>query len=213
MKKILFVPMCILIASVCTFAQPIVGGGIQGGINFATLGGDGSTGSEGTTQYAFGGYLEIQYPSGFAIQPEFMCSVKGLCIPINESVYNGSYYVQVTGTATQTLSYFDILMLLKYNLPTEGVGFGLYAGPSLGVLMSASIKAETNMGNIPARDNKEIYSNTDIGIVVGAGLKIPMGEIGLTLDARYNIGVTSVDKGGIGKVYNRVFSILAGLAF
>jgi hypothetical protein len=204
MKNLLSLTMLFIFAFSLSSSQLSITKGIKGGVTFAGIGGEGGTGSESTTQFCVGGFLEILFPGGASFQPEVLYSVKG---------FGGT--VNLFGTnikLTQRVSYIDIPMLLKYNLPTPEVGVSFYGGPSLGILLGATLDGEVN-GVTSSTDNKDIYGSPDLGIIIGTGVKIPLTTISLTLDARYYFSIKSIDKDGTGKVYNRDASLLAGLAF
>lgn len=108
MKRIGFLIGVMIFIVVTSFAQVDVGKGIKGGLNFATVGGsDAPSSIKSTTQYSVGGFLDIKFPMGVAIQPELLYSVKGY----GETVVVSGYSYD----GTQTLSYLDIPVLLKYN--------------------------------------------------------------------------------------------------
>jgi hypothetical protein len=195
----------LFIASTVAIAQVTVTKGIKVGLNFASIGGEGSGGTSSTTQYCAGVFFEIQLAGVIAIEPEVLYSVKGFSI--------SSALLVPGASVTQTLSYIDIPVLLKINLPTPGVSFGFYAGPSIGLLVGAKLKGEAPGVPTAEVDNKDVWASTDAGLVIGTGIKIPLGLASLTLDARYNMGLSQIDKDGLSKSYNRVFSIMAGIGF
>lgn len=51
-------------------------------------------------------------------------------------------------------------------------------------------------------------AKSDVGAVVGIGI----GFSSLRIDARYNMGLSTLDKNGTFKMYNRVISAYVGLS-
>ncbi len=200
MKKILTTLISFVLFASVGFAQLGISNGIKGGLNLATFGGsDVDPDVKATTQFAMGGYLELRLPIGISIQPEVLYSVKG------------SKFVQsivgVTYTNTQTITYVDIPVLLKYHLPVPILRPSIFVGPSFAVLVAANMHSE-GAGSSSDTNNKDTFPTSDAGVVIGAGLTLPILLLDLNLDVRYDYGLSSLDKNGKANVYNRVVSIL-----
>ena len=207
MKNGFCVAMFILLVSTVAFGQLGIGisKGIKGGLNFATFGGsDAQSGVTSNTGLAAGVFAEISLPGPISIQPEVLYSVKG-------------YKLDVPGisSTTGTYSYIDIPVLVKfYLLPLPVFKPFFFAGPSFGFLMSAKEKKDnTFLGTSSEADVKYNTTGTDIGLVIGVGAKLSLIVIDLTVDARYNMGLSTLDKSGNAKVYNRVVAVYVGIAF
>jgi hypothetical protein len=185
-------------------AQVDIGKGLVVGLNFASAGGsDVPSSFSSTTQYSFGGFLDIKLPAGIALQPEILYSVKGA---------SGTF---LNTNGTTKISYLDIPVLVKYTFPGVGVKPVIFAGPSLGIKLSAKVKIDASGETMDIKDH---INSTDFGLVIGAGVEIPLSAISLVADARYNFGLSRVVKsgyitGGDANIYNRVFSINAGVEF
>lgn len=188
-----------LVFLTASLSQAQVGFGIKGGVNFANVGGaDAPPNSKTLTGFAAGGYLEISLPMLFTIQPEVLYSQKGFTADENFLGTN----VKVTGS----LNYLEIPVLLKYSLPVPVVKPSLYAGPAMGILLSAKGKAEA-AGQSQEEDIKSQTANTDFGLVLGASANVAI----INVDVRYTLGLTTIDKNGTTKGYNRVWSIMVGI--
>jgi hypothetical protein len=199
MKKVLFLITLVLTISAMTFGQLNISKGIKAGLNFATVGGsDVPSSTSSITQFTGGVFIQLGLPLGIVIQPEALYSVQGAVASDNGA------------TATGTYSYLDIPVLIKYNLPLPVLKLGIFAGPSLGILLSANNETQHG-GQTINTDIKSYMPGTDLGVVFGAGAELPV--IGLTVDARYNLGLTSLDNVGNANVFNRVFSIMVGVIF
>jgi hypothetical protein len=172
--------------------------GIKAGANFANVNGDGLDGASTSTLTGFNGgvYFKLPLAPHVAIQPELVYSGQGFKTDVN------------TGTATVTVSqhanYFNIPVLLKY---THFTGLFLETGPQLGFLMSANEKAQGI-----SQDDKSSFNSAEFAWVFGVGFKIPTTQ--LSIDARYNLGISNVinndnnsSSNGGNTVHNGVFQI------
>jgi hypothetical protein len=90
------------------------------------------------------------------------------------------------GATDYNLDYINVPVLLQYMFDN---GFRLQAGPQLGFLVSA--------------DNKENLNPIDIGVGFGASYVVP--STGFGIDARYNLGLSNINKDDAVKSTNRGF--------
>ncbi|MCX6143245.1 MAG: porin family protein [Ignavibacteriales bacterium] len=198
MKKTGFSILLLCIFSSAAFAQLGISKGLIGGLNMASLSGaDVSSDAKGVTGYAAGLYLEINIPGPFSIEPEALYSMKGSKIAIGNNTFTDNY------------AYVDIPVLLKYFLPIPVVRTYLYAGPSYSILLSAKRKTEGSTVTNSEVDVKNAIAGNDLGAVVGLGI----GFSGLRVDARYNLGLSTIDKNGTYKMFNRVAAVYVGIGF
>jgi len=84
----------------------------------------------------------------------------------------------------QKLDYVNIPVLLQFMFDN---GFRLQAGPQLGLLVSA--------------DNKNDLNSIDLGVGLGVSYVVP--STGFGLDARYNHGLSNINKNDAVKSFNR----------
>lgn len=197
MKRLICILAFGVLFTACSFAQ--IGLGIKGGVNFANLSGtDAPPNSKTLMGFAAGGYLEISLPLLFTIQPEILYSQKGTTFD------QGFFGVNIK--TTEKLNYLEIPVLVKYSFPVPVLKPSLYAGPAMGILLSAKTKTET-VGLSREEDIKSQTTSTDFGLVVGASAHVAI----ITLDVRYTSGLTTIDKNGTTKGYNRVWSIMVGI--
>lgn len=197
MKRIIcLLAFCVLFTA---YSVAQIGLGIKGGVNFANVGGtDAPPGAKTLTGFAAGGYVEISLPLLFTIQPEILYSQKGT-----------TYDQTVLGTnfkVTAKLNYLEIPVLVKYSFPVPVVKPSLYVGPAMGILLSAKGTVEAG-GQSQEEDIKDQTTSTDWGLVVGASAHIAI----ITVDVRYTLGLTTIDKAGTTKGYNRVVGIMVGI--
>ncbi len=197
MKHLTIIAALVIIFAAPSYSQ--VGIGIKGGVNFANVSGaDAAPNSKTKTGFVAGGYLTISLPMLFTIQPEVLYSQKGFTA--DETIFGTS--VKVTGS----LNYLEIPVLVKYSFPVPVVKPSLYAGPAMGILLSAKAKGEAS-GQSQETDIKDQTTSTDWGLVLGASANIAI----ITVDVRYTLGLTTLDKTGSSKDYNRVFAIMVGI--
>lgn len=93
-------------------------------------------------------------------------------------------------------SYINIPVMLKIYL---AAGINLQAGPQFGFLSSAELDGV---------DAKDAYKKSDISAALGLGWDLPFG---LTIDARYNLGLSDLNDSGTGDaIKNQVIQISLG---
>jgi hypothetical protein len=196
MKKGFLLVLLLAVAASIGFAQVGVSKGIIGGLNLATIGGaDAPGGIKSLTGYAAGVYLELNIPGPLSVEANALYSMKGAKTEI------GSI------TITDTYGYVDVPILLKYYFPVPAVSPYVCVGPMYSSLLSAKAKQEG--GFLPGeRDVKDAMPKSDLGAVVGIGI----GFSSLRIDARYNMGLSTLDNAGNLKMYNRVISLYVGLS-
>jgi hypothetical protein len=196
MKKVLFLILLLGIVVSTGYAQIGLSKGLIGGLNLATLGGaDVPSGVKSVTGYAAGVYVDVNIPGPFSIEANALYSMKGAKTEVGSITY------------TDTYAYVDIPVLLKFDFPVPAVSPCLYAGPMFSTLLSAKTKQEG--GLFPGeRDIKDAMPKSDVGAVVGIGIVFSV----LRVDARYNMGFSTLDKNGNLKMYNRVISLYVGLS-
>ncbi|HTY36372.1 MAG TPA: porin family protein [Bacteroidota bacterium] len=195
MKKTLIVLLFLAMAAGTASAQIGFSKGLIGGLNLATVGGDNAPGgASSVSNYAAGIFLELNVPGPFSFEANALYSIKGTKWNVGSVTY------------TDTYGYLDIPILAKYHLPIPMLSSSIYAGPMYSTLLSAKTKQEG--GLLPGeRDVKSNMTASDFGIVAGVGI----GLANIRIDARYDMGLTTLDKAGNFKMYNRVVGIYVGI--
>ena len=189
--------------------------GLKGGLNMASLGGRRIVDVDYQAGPNLGAFLSVPISATLAIQPEVYFSRKGA----RNAAYDYSDMPQDDFSAPTigvfisekaSNDYLEIPVLLKLNssLPGDFVRPIFFAGPAVGILLRAK-------GTYPIHDDeyREQLKTADFGFIFGGGVEI--GK--LSLDARYNLGLSSVAKDfdssiGVikGDIKNRAFTVLAG---
>lgn len=186
--------------------------GVKAGLNMANLTGSRIVESDARTGFTVGVFTSIPVISGVAIQPEVSFSQKGArsaaydydAFPLDgDAPPIGVYISEKTAH-----SYVEVPVLLKLrpigrDAVTRPVFF---AGPSVSFLLGAD--------EVYGVDYEKYMNTTDFGVIVGGGVEIGR----LAIDARYNWGLSTIDKdfdasfGNVtGGVKNRAFTVTAGL--
>jgi hypothetical protein len=191
-KTILVLGACfILLAAQQSYAQAEFALGIKAGPNFAKINADESPGEnlKGRTGIHAGAFMLIKLTK-IGIQPEIIFSQQG-----SKATYSGSPDIE------SNFSYMNIPIIIKlYTI----AGINLQAGPQFGFLTSAKLKVD----GADEQDVKDQLKGSDISVALGAGWDLPFG---LTIDARYNLGLSKIDDSGAGSSgKNQVFQVSLG---
>lgn len=203
MKRLLFIAS-LLLAFVATdaTAQIDVKPGVTVGVNLADIRGD-EVPDDVSRRTAFhvGGILLLDLAGPIDIQPEALFSQKGF-----------SFDQQGT-EITYKINYLQINGLARFK-PTAGpISPAFFAGPYLAFEISEEGEASGSGGSVSADTN--IFSSTDVGLVIGGGIEAATGFGQLQFDVRYDLGLTSVDgeDAGGGEFKNGSIGISAALLF
>lgn len=174
--------------------------GVKGGFVAAELSGDLEDALSSRTGLGFGAFLQVMVGPNWSIQPEALYLAKGA------SEDGGDGEVKV--------NYLQIPVLVQYHLPTPGVSPRLFAGPSLAFELGCDIEED---GDSASCDDLGISTKSaDFGVVFGAGVDIPAGGVVVTLDGRYDLGVTNISDEAEEfeiDIKNRAWEFFAGVGF
>lgn len=182
MKKIFLAVSMITLFAAGAYAQSI-SGGLKGGLNLANLNGD----IEGTTMkigYHVGGYANIGFSEAMSLQPEILFNAVGAKAEEGDGSFN--------------INYVSVPVMFIYSLGAVNI----QAGPQLGFLMSAKIKADDEEA-----DMKEFFKGTDFGFNVGLGANF--GKVNAA--ARYCIGLSNIADSEEGELKNGVIQLSLGV--
>jgi hypothetical protein len=194
MKTIkIFIVVLALVAIVDqVHAQAQVSLGIKGGLNFAKLDVNQSVASnyESRTGYHAGAFMLFKLTK-IGIQPELIFSRQGTKYQLNSQNLEANF------------DYINIPILFKlYTV----AGINLQIGPQFGFLSKAQAQQVVN-GAVTNTDVKSLYKNSDTSIAMGVGWDLPLG---ITLDARYNLGIKDISDSSTPQTKNQVFQISVG---
>jgi len=171
MKRVSLLMLAFVALAITGTAQ--VKFGAKGGINLANM----NSKTEGQKEsndskvgLHIGGFVEIPVSEKFSVAPELNFDQWGA-----QTEDGGS-------TIKMNLNYINVPILAKVNI----AGFGIYAGPQVGFLMSAKVNQE----DVDV-DVKDQLKGTDFGAVFGAEYNLAYG---IFLSARYNLGLTRINE-------------------
>lgn len=185
------ITLILAFAAMAAFSQAQVAIGLKGGPNFANINTEGSAGEnyKNRTGFHLGAFTLIKITK-IGIQPEILFSQQGSTLE-----YSGSPDVETN------FSYLNIPVILKlYTV----AGINLQAGPQFGFLTSATSKVE----GLEEEDIKDELKGSDLSLALGAGWDLPFG---LTIDARYNLGLSRINKNDADPdSKNQVFQVSVG---
>ncbi|MCD4696577.1 MAG: PorT family protein [Bacteroidales bacterium] len=120
----------------------------------------------------------------------------------------GAKYESVSETGAKTdvnanFNYLNIPLMAKATFGDDIKFFG-ELGPSIGLLMSAKWDGESEFTTLEQDPNnpfeviekkievKDFYKSTDFGLVIGGGVVLPVGDMKLMVDVRYNMSLGSI---------------------
>ena len=176
--------------------------GAKAGVNIASFHGDDVVNGKSIVGFVGGGFVELPINDMISFQPEVLYTMKG-----GKETEGGDLEV------TWNLSYIEIPMLFKAYLPmAPTVKPHIYFGPEVAFRVSGTWEWE-EFGETVEEDVEDV-SNTDIGLVFGGGIAFPAMAHMFSLEARYDLGLTTIDdEDDPWDIKNGVFSILAGISF
>lgn len=179
MKKTIFVLVAglLIIAAQQTYAQVGLAVGIKAGPNFAKINTEASPEANYKSRTGFhGGAFVLIKATKIGIQPEIIFSQQGSTVEIDSKNYESNF------------SYINIPIIIKlYTV----AGINLQAGPQFGFVNSAEAPViSSSIGNPVTIENvKDRAKGSDLTVALGLGWDLPFG---LTIDARYNLGLSKV---------------------
>lgn len=182
--------------------------GIKGGMNISNWAGD-TEGMDTKSKIGFnvGGFAEIKLSDKFAIQPELLYSAQGMKLDNMPLEIEGSDY---TVDSTFKLGYINVPVMFKYYVAEK---FNIEAGPQIGFLTSAKIKATVEGIGSATESVKENFESVDFGLNFGAGYDFTEHFFA---NVRYNLGLSNIAKTEEGEdatINNSVFSLNVGYKF
>lgn len=188
MKKTATVVLILMALTTSFVRSQSLSKGVKAGVNISTFGGaDAPSDLKSLTAFSAGVFFNLSLPGPISIQPEVLYSQKGA------KSTSSSY------TSSINLTYIEIPILLKFNIPlapAAPVKPNVFAGPAAGFLITAKAKIDpAPPAPFPAEtDIKDEFTNMDLGVVMGVGLDIDLVAVQLTIDARYFLGLNTLDK-------------------
>ena len=231
MKKLIMMAMAAFMATVSANAQfekgtwslqPFIGGVISSVTNVEPLDiGNGDLKKKMTAGFIFGGEAEYQFADRFSIAAGLNYTTQG-CAWEDYEYYDGPIRVKINNQ-NDILGYLKIPVVANYYIFK---GFAVKAGIQLGFMVTSKFFAHGEskidiFGDGVARDvdllgivdMKDLYQKFDLSIPVGISYQF---KVPITIDARYQIGLTRLNKEtipGVKNSKNSVFTLTVGYKF
>jgi hypothetical protein len=181
MKKIVFL-FCaglLFVSAQNAYSQAQLAIGLKAGPNFANINTDASATENYKSRTGFhGGAFVLIKVTKIGIQPEIIFSQQGSKVKIDNENFESNF------------SYVNIPIMIKlYTV----AGINLQAGPQFGFITKAEtpIEDQLNPGSYTVTDVKDKMKSSDVTAAFGLGWDLPFG---LTIDARYNLGLSKIFK-------------------
>lgn len=176
MKKIIFIATVFAMVglSAPAWSQAQFALGVKGGLNLSKLDiNQGVSNVDNRTGFHGGAFALIKITK-IGIQPEVLFSKQGSTYKVNTTSYEANY------------DYINVPILLKLYLVA---GLNLQAGPQFGFLTTSELINTANGVKDPQSAKNLFNKKSDMAVALGAGWDLPFG---LTLDARYNLGLSDI---------------------
>lgn len=181
-------------------------------------------GTKITPNVALLGYFELG--PYFAVQPEFVYSRKGQKMKLNKNFIDENEAVHnLNGEWNQSFDYFEIPLMLKISMNSEGFDPFIEFGAYYGYLFNSNYKAEAfHDGNqilnesfsLDYGDHENLsYNQTEYGFKIGIGGTLDMNNGKAFFSIRYSQGLTDVvnyieEPLKYKETNNRVFQLTVG---
>ena len=185
MKKLLFFALGLVGICTAASAQTGFGWGVKGGLNITGM--TNSEEGQSKTGFVVGAFADYRFTQKFALSVDAFYSRQGVSFGKTGDVRSKT-----------RLNYLNVPILANYYIFD---GLAVKAGIQPGFLL----KAKNNDVDV-----KAAYKKADVAVPVGVSY---LFNCGLILDARYNIGLTSLAKDKDIVTRNSVFAITAGWRF
>lgn len=171
--------------------------GVKAGLVSATVD---SSGVGVRTTAAIGLFVRFRISERLSIQPEALYLRKGY-----DDMVDGSGHVF-------EVDYLQLPVLLQVDVPLKPrLAARVFGGPALGLETNCAFEGTPAMACNEFIDFGEmvVTRSADFGLVLGAGVDVATARVVLTLDGRYDFGLTDIVDGP-GELRNRSWGLLAG---
>lgn len=168
------------------FAQTPISLGFQTGLNFGNASTSPSVSTSSRTGFMLGYMMEIGVSEKFFIEPGLVYVQKG-----------AEFYLSALpgfGNVTWKFNYLSLPIMLKGKFGHEDFKPILFAGPDIGINLSAEIQG-TNNGQTQTADVKNLTETIDFAFDIGAGGEYQISPSGTMQGSiRYSFGLSDIDK-------------------
>jgi hypothetical protein len=98
--------------------------------------------------------------------------------------------------AEANFMYLEVPVLAQVNIPAGPGSLNIFAGPEMGILLSAKMKMSGTMEGFPIDADEDMKDQTkalDFGIHIGLGFEIPVGPGAIAIRPGYSFSLTDFD--------------------
>lgn len=184
MKQVMILCLSLVLFQAGSLSAEALDFGIKGGINIANVHGE-DVGDDGEWKNGFAGgiFLDWGITPVFGIQPELLYVQDGA----REKFLNADLFLK--------FNYVQVPVLAMIDLPVGGSLIPvLYAGPYVSFLLDSKLTVEVEDNSVTG--GLEDYTKSyDTGFVFGVALDFSLGTGKMTIEGRYNLGMTEIDDG------------------
>jgi hypothetical protein len=209
MKLALLIACMFFVNGASAQSQTVTMGG-RYGLTFSDLVLDpkpeGNSDWKSVMSFAIGGELNLWLTPQFAIAPQVLYVSR--VSEFEEPSFDGFSFSNSILTR-----YLELPIYAKLQLGDEQVRPYIFAGPSIGLLLSATSRTTRN-GKDEDMDAKDDFSDTEIGLQGGVGIRVQVDKnTELIADAGYHYGLTDLTEAPVSTLKHRGFRIMTGALF
>jgi hypothetical protein len=178
--------------------------GAKGGVNMASLSGDGVDDMDSRNGFIGGAFYGVDFGQ-FGVRLEGLYVQKGA---------EGSFVVPGDDHAHESivkLDYVEFPLLFTGTFPAgEKFAFNVFAGPTFGFNTGAEVEIPGHGETVDISDSVESF---EFGAAIGGGIEYMLSSFSIILDARYSLGASNIVAEGDEDVKNRGIGVMAGVKF
>jgi hypothetical protein len=175
---------------------------------------------ESLSGIAIGAYLGFGLTNNLAVQVELIYGSRGA-----EGLGLGVEELDAAGTPVALdMDYLEFPALFRLGFPTDRVLPTVFGGVYVGTLLNCEVTPQGDGLTEEQRESRECDDenasawfnprSTDFGVVAGGALDFSLGRSTLYLDARYTIGILSIEAGSEAMdARHRGLAVSGGFAF
>lgn len=189
--------------------------GISAGVNFANVEGEVVAETDSHTGFSVGAFYTMAEALGpLDLRPELYYVRKGYEYSFEESLLGET----VSMDQTVKLDYLEVAVPGVYTITeNQSIIPQVFAGPSLGINISAKQEVEASGGGETESESGDIegIASTDFGLLAGFSGIIDVGEAGsaVIVGLRYTLGLSNINDNGSGELTNRGVLLTVGYQF
>ena len=169
--------------------------GAKGGVGMSGFAGGATHAAEWRGASAAGAFMTIRFDTSWDFQIDVLYTTKGADEPDSVRI---DEQTELTGPLTWKYAYTDIQAVVVRHVPLGGGSLRLFAGPVLAVLVTAEV--EHAQGTL---DVEAMTTAAQTELALGAGYEHPVGRLRLGVEARYALGLNTLDDVPLRDVYER----------